>query len=230
MEARLHAANVHTMTDLMALTQDQMRRIWRSVEGARLHLRLRGVEIPDPVSRTNNMWHGHVLPPEMRPPWLAEIIARRLLLKVACRLRRGEMFARRMEVKVAVERGPSYKATRTFPLTADSGTLMKHMVSLWEELTTPIWPSRIMQVHVQVMELVPAVQMNQLELFPATPPTAGKGEQPGLKLRLSQAMDECNQKLGRDAVTMGLMPGDGSSFTGLKIAFTRVPQRWEFRQ
>ena len=54
-------------------------------------------------------------------------------------------------------------------------------------------------------------------------PTArGKSE------KLSRAMDEINHRFGRDSVLIGMTPSQGRSFSGSKIAFTRIPDTDEF--
>jgi DNA polymerase-4 len=45
---------------------------------------------------------------------------------------------------------------------------------------------------------------------------------------MSRALDTLNYRYGRDTVLLGMMPEDGRSFSGTKIAFTRIPDREEF--
>ena len=46
--------------------------------------------------------------------------------------------------------------------------------------------------------------------------------------KISQAMDQLNQKFGKDTILLGMTPHQGKSFTGTKIAFTRIPDMEEF--
>ena len=46
--------------------------------------------------------------------------------------------------------------------------------------------------------------------------------------RLSHAMDRINHRFGRDSALIGMLPSQGRSFSGTKIAFTRIPDREEF--
>ena len=46
--------------------------------------------------------------------------------------------------------------------------------------------------------------------------------------RMSKALDMLNQKYGRDTVALGMLPAQGRSFSGTKIAFTRIPDVEEF--
>jgi hypothetical protein len=106
---------------------------------------------------------------------------------------------------------------------------MVKFTTLWEEITGPIWPSRLIQIGVQFYDLIANEQMRQLELFDSSPRSEGRAKLPEIRLRLAQTIDALNKKLGWDAVTLGLMPGTGRSSTP-KIAFTRVPKLEEFRQ
>ena len=218
------------MEQLLACSAPQLRAIWGSVEGERLWLRLRGVEIPDQPTRTRSLGHSHVLAPEMRPPDLAEGVARRLLLKAAARMRTMKQHATRMELYVRIQHGPGEVGATRFQPLADSPGLMRHAVKLWREIRERTGDLKLMQVGVQLLDLVPDDALRQLELFPTEAPDAGRAEKPEVRLRLSAAMDALNKKFGRDTITLGLMPGQARQFTGTKIAFTRVPMREEFRE
>jgi DNA polymerase IV len=50
----------------------------------------------------------------------------------------------------------------------------------------------------------------------------------GKSEKLSRAMDEINHRFGRDTVLIGMTPSQGQSFSGSKIAFTRIPDVEEF--
>jgi DNA polymerase-4 len=43
-------------------------------------------------------------------------------------------------------------------------------------------------------------------------------------------MDEINHRFGRDTVLIGMTPSQGQSFSGSKIAFTRIPDVEEFSE
>jgi DNA polymerase-4 len=83
------------------LDPKHVRRIWHSVEGERLWYALHGIETTvneDPVRRT--VGHSHVLAPVMRPRHKARIVARRLNLKAARRMRRLGYFAKHYSLYV----------------------------------------------------------------------------------------------------------------------------------
>jgi DNA polymerase-4 len=66
----------------------------------------------------------------------------------------------------------------------------------------------------------------QAELFASGPDSDLVGR--GKAEKLSRAMDKINHRFGRDSVLIGMTPADGQSFSGSKIAFTRIPDIDEF--
>jgi DNA polymerase-4 len=68
-------------------------------------------------------------------------------------------------------------------------------------------------------------QPQQLELFDA-PEQATRAR----REHLSRVLDTINQKNGRDAVVIGFTPDTVRTFSGTKIAFTRIPDREEFKE
>jgi DNA polymerase-4 len=84
---------------------------------------------------------------------------------------------------------------------------------------------RIKKVSVTLDGLTANTDM-QAELFDVLPTEGLKQRQRGE--RISQAMDKINHKYGRDSILLGMMPSQGKSFSGSKIAFTRIPDREEF--
>ncbi len=85
--------------------------------------------------------------------------------------------------------------------------------------------ARVKKVSVTLHELVPADQLEP-ELFEVLPDIdlreRDKAE------RMSRALDKINHRFGRDSVLVGMLPSQGRSFSGTKIAFTRIPDIEEF--
>ena len=88
MERRLAAAGVVTMERILSLDAREARRVWGSVWGERLHWLLRGADLPERETQRRTIGHSHVLGPDTRAPERARLVARRLCLKAATRLRR----------------------------------------------------------------------------------------------------------------------------------------------
>ena len=88
MEKRLAAQGVVTMDRILSLTPREARAVWGSVWGERLHWLLKGADLPERETQRRTIGHSHVLGPDRRAPDRARLVARRLCLKAATRLRR----------------------------------------------------------------------------------------------------------------------------------------------
>jgi len=85
--------------------------------------------------------------------------------------------------------------------------------------------SRIRKVSITLHDLVATADL-QPELFSELPDV---DLQERLKSeRISRALDKINHRFGRDSVLVGMLPSQGRSFSGTKIAFTRIPDMEEF--
>ena len=229
MERRLMEAGVRTFEDLWRCAPKQLRGLWGSVQGERLWFALRGVEIPDEETQHRSVGHSHVLAPEQRPAHLAEAVGRRLLLKAASRLRRMEYLAGALTLSVRLAAGPRHALEARLDAVSDSTTMQEAFTGLWAGLMEETNRAAIKKISITLHKLTPATDAEQLSLLP--PPSHDPRAAAGAKqkrARLSAAIDQITRRYGSDAVTTGIVPGEGSSFTGTKIAFTRVPELEDF--
>jgi transcription antitermination factor NusG len=104
-------------------------------------------------------------------------------------------------------------------------TFLDLLNGLWTQALKESRGARIRKVSVTLAELVAATDL-QSDLFASQPDVdliaREKSE------NLSRAMDEINHRFGRDSVLIGMTPSHGKSFSGSKIAFTRIPDVDEF--
>ncbi len=230
MEARLRRAGIRSFAQLWACGAKRLRAVWGSVEGERFWHALRGMEIPAEETQRSTVGHSHVLDPAQRPPSLAEAVGRRLLLKAASRLRAMDYLACELTLSVRVEKGARFECTAKLPAISDSLTMQEAFTALWSQIIRQTGEARIKKISVTLHRLVARDRAaRQLELFAADGTSTSDGsEERSRRERISRVMDELTRQYGRDAVTVGILPGQGSSFTGTKIAFTRIPQQREF--
>jgi len=236
MERRLWAARIDTIEELWACPAKQLRAIWGGVQGERFWYSLRGLELPEEPTTRGMVGHSHVLAPELRPAAEAGVVARRLLLKAASRLRHMGYYATRLELGARIEKGPRLSLGARFEPACDSFALLKALAGLWDALLAETGEISFKKVSVTLHGLVPESELRQLSLFappganPAAPSahTAAAQALRQKRERLSEAMEAANQRHGRDAVTLGVMPGTVKHFTGAKVAFNRVPERHDF--
>ena len=227
-ERRINQAGVHDMRALMKLQPKHMRSIWGSLWGEKMWYYLRGFDLPDDETNRSSIGHSHVLAPEMRPPDQAYIIARRLTMKAAARLRRMEYYAGKFSLSVRVENGPRLGLEASCQPAQDSFIFLKLLEGLWQAVMQETGKQRIMKVSAQLYGLVQEKDLNvQADLFAAAVPAATTKKQAGNE-KISKAMDYLNHKYGRDTVLLGMTANQDKDATGTKIAFTRIPDMEEF--
>jgi DNA polymerase-4 len=221
MELRLRHAGVWDIPSLWRLQPRQMRMLWHSVWGERLWYLLRGFECAAEETRRSSVGHSHVLAPELRDPARAREVARRLMLKAASRLRRLEYRAARLSLSVRIERGSRWHAQARFPAAQDNATFLRALDGLWARMSAECMRARLKKVSMALYDLSP-LNAAQGEWFMT--------EADRRATRLSFAMDRVNRRFGQDTVSLGLLPRQGRSFSGAKIAFTRIPDLAEFME
>jgi len=224
-EHRIQKAGIMNLTGLFALNPHEMRTIWGSVWGEKMWYLLRGMELPDEITARRSVGHSHVMAPELRDPIKAKDVARRLTLKAAGRLRRMEYYAGAMSFSARLENDLRVHAEERCYRAQDNKTFLDLLDRLWTQALKESRGVRIRKVSVTLSDLVVATEL-QPELFANLPDVdlaaRGKSE------KLSRAMDKINHRFGRDSILIGMTPSRGQSFSGSKIAFTRIPDVDEF--
>ncbi len=227
MEKRLLRSGIPDMAALLALDMRRMREIWGGVCGERMWQLLRGVDLPEIETARRTVGHSHVMAPEFRPPEQAIHIARRLTLKAASRLRRMDYYAGAMAFSARLECGLRVDAHATCWRAQDSRTFLDLLDGMWARCIGPRPALPIKKVAVTLYDLQPADRV-LLDLFDQP---CDSGRNTRLKSeRISRAMDQLNQRFGRDTVLVGMLPRHGQRFSGTRIAFTRIPDLQEFQE
>jgi len=229
MEPRFHAAGIHTVEQLWAATAHELHHIWGGVGGDRFWRELHGQDLGHFATNHSSIGHSHVLAPEFRRPPEAAIVAKRLLFKAASRLRRTDYRAGAVSLSVRTEdrgRGESYERLPT--ALSDTFTFMQILDRLWPQAMQQVRWARIKKIGVTLYDLQPCAAPQQLELFPEL-----QEAPPELQMRrekLSKIMDQLNQNYGRDSISLGYIPNQVKTFSGTKIAFSRIPEKEEFQE
>ncbi|MES2737881.1 MAG: impB/mucB/samB family protein [Verrucomicrobiota bacterium] len=233
MEPRLHDCKVSTFLDLWNASPAVLHQAWGGVGGERFWRHLHGGELDGDFDDMENVppksiGHSHVLSPEFRNPPEAMIVAQRLLLKTASRLRRVKHRASELYLSLRTENGAKGKAHMKFSSVSDSYALTKSLEVLWERALGQLPGHRIKKIGVTLMDLESNEQPVQLDLFSMMGGSvSGDVER---RNRLSKIMDDINQDFGRDSIALGFAPDLVKTFSGTKIAFTRIPDLKEFKE
>ncbi|MEO6300753.1 MAG: type VI secretion protein ImpB [Paracoccaceae bacterium] len=218
MKVRLEAAGIRDIRQLYGTDPKEARAIWHSVAGERFVRELRGEVAVWPDTQRGMFGHAQVLTGANRNPEGARLVARRLLVKAAARLRREGYFARSLSVGVKCARHGRQGQDGGIKATQDTFFLLETFGRYWDKLqvATPL------AVHVTLGDLV-AVDSHVPDLFETR--LAGK---PNPREALCGLIDQINRKFGQDTVRFGPLPRHRVAYTGAKIAFGRIPVWQDF--
>ncbi len=236
-EQRLARIGVTSLQNFWNLDPKHVRKIWHSVAGERFWYALHGVEVTDPPetekqTKRHTISHSQVLAPAMRPRDKARLIARRLTIKAATRLRRVEFYAEYYNLYVHFDCQGTRLETRwqghlKLPSTQNNFTFLKALNELWAEMSRMKNSFRIKQVAVGLYGLTHKDEKMPDMFDDLQDPVAQEQKKHN---RLSKALDQINKKYGLDTIAVGALPCATANYTGSKIAFTRIPEKAEFQE
>ena len=229
METRLNARGICTMAQLLSQNPHQAGAAWGSVVGMRLWHALNGEDLPESPRKSRSIGHSHVLAPDVRDPENTRQTARRLLVKAASRLRRGNYVTRHLTLGARFESRHKWSATQRLPETDDSFPLLEALATLWPRLEAEQAKrprrDRIHTIAVSLDDIRPApdsaAEGLQLSLFDARPKPSRD---------IASALDSINARFGRNSVTLGPYMQGRANLIGTKIAFGRIPEAAEFNE
>ena len=217
MEVRLKNRGILDVRTLCSLDLAQMRGAWGSVEGEQMWHYLKGIDLPDRETQRRSLGHSRVLAPELRNPEKARIVGRRLTAKAASRLRRMELVASRVSLSISLEEEGFFELSSSCDRVDDSLTFLSLFQEMWNQIVSRTRTARMKKISIVFSKLEKSISQ-QYEFF-----TDHSREK---KKKISQALDSINEKYGKDSLFFGALPDD--SFSGTKIAFTRIPDTEEF--
>lgn len=218
MLARLHYHGIFTVEELCRASRQRLRRVWGGIEGERFYFRLRGVQVPEPVTRKHVIGHSHVLPPALRTKEGARSTLFRLLHKASVRLRRERYYSRRLYARLDDYHGGGWEDSVSFHETQNGQELNHFLGHLLARQTCPTpHPSH---AYVQLLDLV-FWRNHTLPLFP-------KDEERGE--RLDSACDLCYTRYGRKGLYYGAEHlALVQKAAPVRIPFSRIPDpEYEF--
>ncbi|MEM6562615.1 MAG: type VI secretion protein ImpB [Planctomycetota bacterium] len=225
MEKRLLNAGVNSIEGLWALSEQDCRRIWGSVNGAHFWMGLHGEDPVEPKTRTQSMSHAHVLPPKYRNDEDAHAIMVRLICKLGTRLRQGNFAAHRLRVSavllpkdqpnVSYHHGPAWSDECPLPGTLETLTILRAFETLWQRrpCTFEVGGFTPRKVAVDLGELLPMTATTANLFLPEAAPRT-----------LSDALDTINLKFGPHTVHPAAMHAIHDYEMENKIAFGRMPE------
>lgn len=211
MEARLRQHGICTVEALCAASASTLRRAWGSIEGERLHAKLRGEVVYSPPTQKSSISHSHVLAPELRNDADAYSVLNRLLQKAAMRLRKDGYLAGSMGIYLKYTgNNDGWHQEMHFQETQDTIEFLRVMETLWQQRPSRP-PGAPMQVGVYLLGLI--------DMHCRTLPLFGEGK---ARPALNAVVDKLNALYGKNTVYFG---GAHTALQSapMRIAFNRIP-------
>lgn len=228
-ETRLHNAGIKTVEQLWHLNPKHARKIWGGVGGERFWYNLHGFEVPDLETNRSMVGHSRILDPHLRPLPQARLVARRLTIKAATRLRRMEMYSTSFDLSVRSADGKTarWSAGLTLSPSQDNFSFLSALDVLWAEMLRSFRPWQLKKVSVTMTGLCERQDITP-DLFDMASPEFQKLQKRNDKV--SVTMDALNKKFGSETIRLGVSPKTAAGFVGTKIAFNRIPDAEEFHE
>lgn len=218
MEARLHAAGIHTVEELCQVPMNVLQKAWGGVGGGRLWHLLQGVEIPETESVRKSIGHSHVLPPELRKPDSAWPILCKLLHKACERMRSHGLLADSLALSLAFPQGQSWGAEITVGHTDSTVRLMRLLAKLWHDRPDPRAP--LLKVAIVLGKLVETNNFTP-SLFQTVAETMADQDEEKHR-RLDATIDKLRARYGRKVVFFGNVQ-EVREEAPMRIAFGYIP-------
>lgn len=220
---RLYNSAVKTVEDLWNISPKHARRIWGSVGGERFWYNLHGYDLPDLETSRSTIGHSRILDPDLRCPDSARLVARRLTLKAASRLRREDLFATRFYFTTRIIDGPRWGMEAHILPAQDNFTFLEALDDLWARMLDECRPARLKKIAVGFLGLKESGDITP-DLFDTPTRQSRRND------ALSAVIDNINEKYGAEALRLGVSPRTQAGYVGTKIAFSRVPDLAEFNE
>ena len=217
---RLNRGGVTSVEELYNLPPKQARAIWGSVGGERFWYHLHGHDIEEGKTQKRVVGHSRVLEPASRAPDTAYTVIRQLTIKAASRLRRYELYAAALELKVRSVNGEKWVRSHRIEPSQANADFLDILKELWHAMIEEMDDVHLKQVAVTLHNLR-AEDTITLDLFSSKQTQTIKKQDKAL----SDAMDKINQRYGSSTLQLGTLDKEK---VGTKIAFTRIPEKEEF--
>ncbi|HEX7342104.1 MAG TPA: hypothetical protein VF269_07485 [Rhodanobacteraceae bacterium] len=219
MHRRLLEHGIDTVEQLTAAPKHLLRHAWGGIEGERMWALLHGQWLPPVVTTRGSIGHSHVLGPELRSPAAARSVLVKLLAKAAMRLRREQMLAGALAVRIRyIGHDARWQDNLAFDPTDDSRTLLHLLTHMLDggrprgrKLPGPIHAVPL-SVSVTLHRLIPGTQSSGSLFAPANTHA------------LDAVIDRINAKYGHDKVYFGSMQTAlAHDAAPMRIPFSRIP-------
>jgi DNA polymerase-4 len=208
MDERLKQKNIHTVEQLLNLSEQQMHSVWGSLVGSRYFYLLKGKHIDVTRQHTKSIGHEHVIPPKERTLPGAMTVVHKLISKAAVRLRRAKMMSKSLNITIRYMDGYRFEETFHFHATQDTSLFLKLFNEAYKKAPLKGKPFK---ASITLANFT-AEQEHQLSMF--------ENEKRNV---LFKAVDAINNRYGKSTVYVASLH-EQQEAAPTRIAFSRIPE------
>lgn len=212
---KLMRNGISTIEQLCKLDRTRLKALWGNVWGEKVWYLIRGADLPLEETKKATIGHSQVLAPESQLPEEARAVLVTLILKAASRLRSRRLYTTSVLLVIDLKSGKPIKERIKIELSDDSSLILKHALKTWDKIiqNQKLEKTRIKKLAISLHNL--QEESNQL--------TFGDFNEQRKRQRISRVIDYINKKIGRDSVSIGIMPRVNE--TKQIVAFSHIPER-----
>ena len=209
---RLDEHGIETVRDLYESSLSRTRAAWGSVEGERVWLSMHGHDVQWPEMQRRMFGHGRVFEPSIQSWTRARPVVRWIGLCAWVRSRDEGYRAQQVKVRVIGGEGQVAESSCLLSYRACEADLMRGIVAAWDDVRRSLHGASPRQAWVFLTKLVLETHVDR-DLFARRSATD----------RLDEAIGTVRSKYGTKAICYGRTGDRSGRYSGLKIAFNRVP-------
>ena len=205
---KLNSKGFYKVSDLLNISEIELRRAWGSIWGLRVAQELRGHDIEMKKNDTRSYSHEHVLPPDLRTHAGAYQILAKLLFKGAQRIRKNLRRMTALGVYIKYMDGFYFEKSIHFQQTDDTNFLINQFKKMYPAINS----GKPIKVGI-IMGGLTSVNGHQFSFF----------DDPKSDRR-NKAMDVINEKFGANTLVSGSFL-NVTDHAKVKIAFHHIPTK-----
>jgi DNA polymerase-4 len=211
---RLIQNGISSIEQLCSLDRAKLKTLWGNIWGEKVWYLIRGADLPLEETKKATIGHSQVLAPEQQLSEEARAVLITLVLKGASRLRSKNLYTTRIIIGIDLKYGKSIKESTKIELSDDSSLILKYALKSWDKiiLSQKLEKTKIKKLAISLHNL--QKESNQL--------TFGDFNEQRKRQRISRVIDYINKKLGKDSVSIGIVPKRNK--TEKIIAFSHIPK------
>lgn len=197
---RLQGYGIQTIGQLYKYSQQELKKKWGSIVGAKLWYLLRGYDLSNENTASNTIAHSQVLAPNLRNVESARVVALSLLQKASYRLRAKKLHASRIILTIQTVDRQTLKKSIKIAKLSDNISLSKILTQGWHDLINSyVENNNKLLPHKISIALTGLAEMdNQLSFGDMI-----ESKQKKRNTSLAACLDKINNKYGNNTVVLG---------------------------